>query len=219
MTEQQAIERWKELGVQRCEMEFSCGGDSMNDYNFKLFDKEGQEIEDAELNAYFGEAIWKKVEFYENSDGHYLGESGTVEIRLQDEDEEPYFSYDKNARSEWNETIVTTIGIKLTPEMVEYIEKNVSNINGSRDDFAINYKRDFILSDADVAVEEAIETLITKTAEEFEPELPSNEDSLEEWFTFNTDTNEEESRSLTIKDGELQVRISNQYMTFSDSED
>lgn len=221
MTEQQAIELWKQLGVGHCEMHFSCGGDSMNDYSFKLYGKDGNEIEDAELNAYFEDAIWKKVQFYEASDGHYIGESGIVEIRLQDEDEdeEPYFSYDKNARSEWNETIVTTLGIKLTPEMVDYIEKNVRNINGSQDEFAINYKRDFILTDADVAVEEAIETLITDATEGFEPELPSDEDSLEDWFTYNTDMeDEEESRSLTIKDGELQVRIRNQYLTFSDSD-
>ena len=31
------IELWKKLDIQRCEMEFSCGGDSMNETDFKFF--------------------------------------------------------------------------------------------------------------------------------------------------------------------------------------
>lgn len=229
MTEQQAIKRWKDKGVVRCEMEFSCGGDSMNDYEFKLFDKDGNEVDDAELKDYFEKVIWNKVQFYEASDGHYIGESGTVEITLSseeedaDEDEEPYFNYYKNARSEWSETVENTIGVKLTPEQIAFIEKNVRNINGSQDDIAVNYKRDFILTDADVAIQESIENLVNDETEAFEPELDDDDDTLEDWYTFSTsiedEEEEEESGELVIKNGELQVRVRNQYTTYSDPND
>lgn len=220
MTEQQAIKRWKKLGVESCEMDFSCGGDSMNDYSFKLLDKKGKEIKDKELEDYFENAVWNKVQFYEASDGHYIGESGTVEITLDEDDEEQYFSYYKNARSEWSETVVNIIGIELTPEMIDFINKNVSNINGNQDDnFVMNYKRDFILTDADVAIQEAIENLVYDAAESYVPELDEG-DRLEDWFTYTTNLNtrDEGSGELVIKDGELQVQMRNQYLTFTDSD-
>lgn len=220
MTEQQAIERWKEKGVVKCEMEFSCGGDSMNDYSFKLLDEDGNEVDDDELKDYFESVIWKKVTFYEASDGHYIGESGTVEITLDEDDEESFFNYYKNARSEWSETIVNTIGMKLTPEQIAFIEKNVRNINGSQDDMVVNYKRDFILTDADVAIQEELEATIEKETKGYEPELEDDDDTLEDWFTFSTSIDdEEESGELVIKDGELQIRIRNQYTTYSDADD
>lgn len=220
MTEQQVIQRWKDKGVVRCEMDFSCGGDSMNDYNFKLLDKDDNEVDDDEVKQYFEEVIWNKVEFYEASDGHYIGESGTVEITLNEEDdtEEPCFNYYKNAQSEWSETVVNTIGIKLTPEQIAFIEKNVRNINGSQDELVVNYKRDFILTDADEAIQKSIERLVNDETKAFEPEL-EDEDTLEDWFTFTTSIgNAEESGELVIKDGELQISMRNQYTTYSDSE-
>ena len=219
MTEQQVIQRWKDKGVVRCEMDFSCGGDSMNDYEFKLLDKDGNEVDDAELKDYFENAVWNKVRFYEASDGHYIGESGTVEITLNEE-EEPYFDYYKNASSEWSETVVNTIGIKLTPEQIAFIEKNVRNINGNQDDITVNYKRDFILTDADEAIQKSIERLVNDETNEYNPELPDDEDTLEDWYTFSTSIEDaEESGELVIIGNELQINISNQYLTFSDSDD
>ena len=110
--------------------------------------------------------------------------------------------------------------MKLTPEQIAFIEKNVRNINGSQDDIAVNYKRDFILTDADVAIQEAIETLVNNETEAFSPELDDDDDMLEDWYTFSTSIEDaEESGELVIKNGELQVRIRNQYLTFTDADD
>jgi hypothetical protein len=47
---EEPIKLWKELEIEKCIMEFSCGGDSMNDYNFKFFDNKNKEVENQELH-------------------------------------------------------------------------------------------------------------------------------------------------------------------------
>ena len=83
----QEITLWKENKIHECIMEFSCGGDSMNDYDFKFYDKKGKEIVCVELKDFFEDEVFRRVEFYVNSDGHYIGEFGQVVITLNDEDE------------------------------------------------------------------------------------------------------------------------------------
>ena len=96
MTEKEVIQLWKENGVDSINFEFDCGGDSMNETTINILDKEGNVIECKEIEDYFDNKIYDKVEFYVNSDGHYIGENGNVYITLEDEDEEePYFSYSK----------------------------------------------------------------------------------------------------------------------------
>ena len=87
MEKQEAIKLWKELKIESGTMEFSCGGDSMNDYSFTFYGG-GKEIESSELKDYFDDAVYKHVEFYVNSDGHYQGEAGTVEITLDNDDDD-----------------------------------------------------------------------------------------------------------------------------------
>ncbi len=87
--EQEIVELWKKLGVSKCEASFMCGGDSMNEMSFTYFDKESEEIPEAksELDDYFDDVIYDKVDFYVNSDGHYMGENGVVHIELFEDDE------------------------------------------------------------------------------------------------------------------------------------
>ena len=89
-----AVQQWKDNKVVKCEMEFSCGGDSMNDIDFYFHTKEGK-VELPELADYFDSEVYKNIEFYVNSDGHYMGEAGEVVIVLEDNEED--FSYTKNA--------------------------------------------------------------------------------------------------------------------------
>ena len=86
MEENKIITLWKELGVDYANFEFSCGGDSMNDTSIQIFDDKGSEIDCVEIRDYIDDVIYHKVEFYEASDGHYMGEAGNVEIRLSDDE-------------------------------------------------------------------------------------------------------------------------------------
>ncbi len=88
----EAVSEWKKLGIENANMEFSCGGDSMSDYSFTFYTKnttpggtENISVESEELVLFFDRQIFDDVEFYVNSDGHYIGESGNVVITLNDE--------------------------------------------------------------------------------------------------------------------------------------
>ena len=148
----EAIELWKKLGIERGNMEFSCGGDCMNDYNFEFFDENDNNVESEELVSYFDNAVFDRVDFYVNSDGHYMGESGNVQISL-DDDEEEDFSYYKDAESEWHEQFTEYVNHPLTKEQYDFIKTNIENINGEGSwTKNVNYKVDCILSDENEAM-------------------------------------------------------------------
>lgn len=224
MTEKQAIKRWKDKGIQRCDMDFSCGGDSMNDWSFTFFDKDDKEFVDNELKNFFEDEVFKKVEFYVNSDGHYIGESGNVEITLNDEDDEdaPLFDYCKNSQSEWSETNISTMEITITPAMADYLKKRVSVINGSADDGVnFNYKEDFIQTKEEAEIEAEIEALVEEETEEY---VPDNLSDVDDWFTFTTnldDTDDDDNINIatagvTIKGDKLLVQMRNQYTRYEE---
>lgn len=218
MTKEEAIKRWKELAIISCVMDFNCGGDSMGDTDFIFHTKEGT-ISDEKLEEYFDGDVYNNVNFYVNSDGYYMGESGTVEITLNedDEDDKPFFDYLKSAQSEWSEQTQNVLSIELTPEMVDFINKNVSNINGSEDGLTINYKRDFILSDTDEKIYNELEALIQTETEKYQPEEINNDD-MSDWYTFTTADDDDDTDSLVIKDGMLLMNITNSYTEYRDSE-
>jgi len=215
---------WKQLGITSCTMEFSCGGDSMNDYHFtfyKLNNKKGKnqpaqiEVECPELETYFDNAVFNEVEFYVNSDGHYIGESGSVEIQLDEEDEEPEFTYSKSAQAEWSERATNVIGITLTDKELDFINNYVLNINGGDSAIAVvNYKKDFIMTDELETIKNDIQKKIDDEAREYTPDITGE---LDDWYSFTT--NGERLDELTIEGNELQLEMSNSYTYYGDSID
>ncbi len=163
-----AIKLWKELNIDRCEMEFSCGGDSMNETDYTLYDKDEKVVDSPELNDYFDHEVYNEVEFYEVSDGQYMGEFGKVVITLEeDEEDEEYFSYDKQALSEWEDTFFTDVNIKLSEKEKELLVTKVENINGGGwdNELNVNYKDDCVLTDEE---EELLNNLLEKVRDEAE---------------------------------------------------
>ena len=202
ITKEEAVKLWKELGVTSATMDFYCGGDSMGETTWALYTDEGH-IENSDLESYLDDEVYRRVDFYVNSDGHYQGESGNVEVELYDDEDD--FSYSKSSTSEYSESYSSTIEIELTPEMVAFIETNVSNINGGYDDRPIiNFSRDFIMTNEEETILAEIESLIDTTAEEFSPE--QYEGDLEEWYTYTTN---ERGDTLSIVDNKLQLHIQN----------
>jgi len=213
ITTEEAIKLWKELGVESCTMDFYCGGDSMGDTSFILYGN-GGEVDCDELVDFFDNEVYRHVDFYVNSDGHYQGESGTVEIALEDYDGEEEFSYSKSATSEWSETIDTTLEIELTDEMVSFIKDNILNIRGGYDDKPIvNFKQDFIMSDEEERILNDITDLIDTEAENFEPD--DYDGQLEEWYNYTTNERGEE---ITIENNILILQMSNSVTVFTESD-
>ena len=208
MEEKEIIKLWKELGVDYANFEFSCGGDSMNDTSIQIFDDKGSEIECAEIRNYIDDVIYHEVEFYEASDGHYMGEAGNVEIRLSDDGEELEFS--KSSQSEWCERVSSDMEVLLDEKEVQFIKDKVLNINGGEGDYNINYKVDCILSDEEEELIESIEQKIDSACGSFAPDTLND---CTDWYAFTTN---EQGDEIKFNGNALIVHIDNEYYEYRD---
>lgn len=199
---------WSELGISHANFEFSCGGDSMNDTTLTLIGENGEEINNAEIEAYIEDEVYNRVEFYVNSDGHYQGESGNVEIRLDESGED--FEYSKSSQSEWSENYDSKIKVKLDDKDIEFIKAKVLNINGSSDEFVVNYKEDCILTDEEEELAEALESKMQDVLSHFQPET---DNEVQDWYTFTTNREGEE---ITFEGNEINVTITNSVYEYRD---
>jgi hypothetical protein len=217
----EAVSEWKRLGIDNANMEFSCGGDSMSDYSFTFYTKnksavtgrpENIEVESEALISFFDLQIFDDVEFYVNSDGHYIGESGNVVITLNDD--EDGFEYDKQSQSEWSESYEETIHIRLSNSEVEFIKNKILNINGGQDgDATFNYKIDCVITDEE---EELIETLGKRLENECETyEFQDVEGEEEDWFTWSTNQEVDDVIQFTEED-EMLVMVRRNFIQYKE---
>lgn len=197
MTKEQAIQLWKDNDVSKVTFEFNCGGDSMNETQVYIHNSADEQIECSELSDYFDDEVYNNVDFYENSDGVYMGESGNVYITL--DEEELDFEYVKESEEEYCEHTPFTEKINLTDEEVEFIEKYVSDINAnmSEDDININYKVDFIQTDELVALEEKLLEKVKNFFYDYDADL----DKMSDWHTMEIqgETLNKETKTIDIE--------------------
>ena len=210
---QTEIKLWEELNIDRCVMEFSCGGDSMSDTDFTLYDKDNNVVECEELTDYFENEVYKNVEFYEVSDGHYMGEYGQVEITLEkdsDDPEEWYFGYDKQAQSEWEEAFSDTMYVELSEKENEVLKK-IENINGSPWDSEINvnYKDDCVITEDESNTLDALLERIKTLSDELEIEAKGEEQ----------DDNRSFQSDIEMEEGKLVVEVSGRFYYTEESYD
>ena len=211
---EEMIDKWKELNIKSCSMEFSCGGDSMNDYTFTFYTNDNKEVDGEELTDYFETEVFNEVEFYEVSDGHYIGESGVVEITLEEDSQEPHFSYYKDASSEWSERFFGQMNVPLTDTELSFIKEKVLNMNGG--DWGepnINYKVDCIVTDEE---EKMMNDLIQKICDESEDfDIDDATGEPEEGYRWTTNEDENE---IEFEGNSLKVQVERNYMTTTPSE-
>lgn len=207
------VKLWKDNKIESCEMKFSCGGDSMDDYEFVFYNNKKKQVECDELVDFFDEEVFKRVEFYVNSDGYYIGESGTVEITL-DEGIERAFDYMKRATSEYSESFTETTEIELNEKEVDFISKYVGSIVGGDGGNAINYKQDLIVTDEIEDVSDKLLNKINDTACEYEFSEALGEP--EDWYRFSTRVDGEDV--LLLDENKLSIDVSRNHLMTSDSE-
>ena len=148
-----SLELWKAYKIDHADFEFSCGGDSMNETELFFYNSNGEKIEGktkiaqeelSELEELINEKVYANVQFYEASDGHYQGETGTVEVKLNDEDA---FEFSKSAEAEYNESYTEEADFELTQEQADFIREYVSGIFSDDSSQAeIRYKKDLVLT-------------------------------------------------------------------------
>lgn len=209
------IKLWKKFKIEKLSVTFSCGGDSMGDIDFNFFDVEGNNIpttsEDMEtLYDYFSETLYDNVSFYENSDGHYQGESGTVEITY--DDSEKAFIYDKCAMADFSEVFTGIMRVTLSSDEIEVLQK-ISDANSGDNwgeyELILNYKEDCIITDEE---EELLNNLFERVNElsllfEIEDTEGEFEEDSHVWET-----------SIEIENGELLVEVRDSYLVQQESD-
>jgi len=189
---EQSLKTWKDLKIDHCTMNFSCGGDSMNDFSFEFFDENENVLHSDELDKFFEEEVFDRVDFYVNSDGHYLGEFGTVHIELNEE--ENRFEYSKSASSEYSETTTENFDYQLTDEEFILLRDKISDINGDSWSMNVNYKTDCIINDDESNILEELENKIKDfiCSVDFENELGESQEETDVFeCTVENDLNEE----------------------------
>ena len=188
----------------------------MGDTSIEIYNSKDEEIEVDELKTYFDEEVYRAVDFYVNSDGHYQGESGVVKIILNEEDEdEHFFDFSKEAKSEFSEQYSGKIEVELDKEIIEFIKENVLNINGGGggfDGIATNYKKDFILTDKQEEILSQLEAKLDKEASEW---IPEEDGELEESYSFTTN---EEGKKIIFKKNKLKLNVTRSITIYKDSD-
>jgi hypothetical protein len=175
----------------------------MGETTLNILDKEGELIECKEIEDYFENKIYDNVEFYVNSDGHYMGERGNVYVYLEENEGEPYFDYSKSSTEEYNEREDFDVMIELSDEEIEYVDLYVNNINtGWGSDMNFNYKTDFIKTDRHEELEKSIDEKLTKFYDDYEPELEGENSETD----MSLNTNEDEN-VITIEGNKLKVTL------------
>lgn len=208
-----AVDLWKSHQVEKCEMNFSCGGDSMNDYNFDFLDKDGKSVDvSKELSDEIEIRVFNEVHFYEASDGYYIGETGVVYITLDDDGE--IFTFTKTAESEFSEQYTERTILKLEDSEVKFINEKVLNINGGDGDCVINFKTDCILSDEEEVIHDTLKEKVKDFAEDYE--FIEAEGEQEDYYTFSTN---EEGDEIDIVDNNIKITINRNFLVYKESID
>lgn len=212
------VQLWKDNNLDRCVMTFSCGGDSMNETEFVLFNNDNEVVVVPELTDYFENEVYNEVDFYEVSDGHYMGEFGEVVITFEEDEEMEnggYFSYYKDAKSEWEESLTEDFKIELSDEELKFVAEKVSNMNGSDWDGEpnVNYKIDCIVTDEE---EDVIQKLLTRIDEEaHDYSFENGEGEEQDEGSWNTGDEEE----LELEDNLLTIYVTRRFYQTQPSED
>jgi hypothetical protein len=184
--ELEVIKLWKELRITLVEFQFCCGGDSMGSTEFTVMTDKGT-IDAPEIVDYFEDEIYRRVDFYEDSNGHYQGESGIVEITLvEEEGEESYFKYDKQSTSQWSESYSNIGQVELTQEEADFIKTYIRSIQGGNNGSdAVDYSQDFIMSDKQEEMLTDICERMNDMASELEIEgVDDGAEMDSEWYRF-----------------------------------
>lgn len=220
MSKNEIIQLWKEKGIEYGTFIFDCGGDSMGDTEFKFSTKNGEELDEktnSTLENYFESRIYNEVEFYEVSDGVYHGESGTVEITLNEDEME--FDYIKSSMEEWNETECCNIRVPLTEEQKRVLQTYVKDIIGSNFDWVNNeqtiFSEDNIIGEEEL---EMIEELINQIKDECQGQSDDLVSIIEEIEGFSFDLTNEEEFDMNINEEGLLVYVNFSGITYKEAE-
>jgi len=179
---EELIKKWKEYNIEKAEFQFYAGGDSMGDTDLMFYDKDGVEVDvEEDFIGKIEDQIYKNVDFYEASDGHYQGESGTVYIELEEDE----LQYTKDAQSEYSVSYSDTVKIELTKEEHDYVVEYISDIvDDDVDNISFCYSKDFYMTDEMEAIEKSIASKMYEAYQDHEFEHTDDDGNTGDYFTI-----------------------------------
>lgn len=204
-----AIQQWEELNIVSATLTFTCGGDSMGDMGFEFFDANGNPVISSDLSDFFQDEVFNHIDFYVNSDGHYLGESGTVEITLEDGE----FQYLKSSESEYEEYYKEVAKVPLSKEELNFINKNVASISETERGSSVIYVDDLILTDEDIELQNGILEQLYDFACDFQHSAAGNSESYDEFGIYTWNKND---YPISDDDETIRILIERSYRVFKD---
>jgi hypothetical protein len=173
-------------------------------------------IENDVIATYFDHEVYNAVEFYVNSDGHYMGENGNVLIEMNDEGDG--FNFMKSAQSEWCERITSEVEVEVTDEEIEFVKEFVRDINGGDGEGAnFNYKKDFIINQKRKELIDSIGEKVSDACGGFTPEI-EGDGEINDWYSYTTNEDDITDSEVVIKGNKLIVSVSNEYYVYQDSD-
>ena len=102
--------------IDEIQWSYHAGGDSLNDYEHKYL-LNGEEVT-PENQIEPTDFILDNVDIADASDGHYMGEFGTVHITLEDGE----LSIFKDYQSEWSESYTEELSLEVSLEAAKVFE-------------------------------------------------------------------------------------------------
>lgn len=210
------IKKWKEAKISYANFEFDCGGDSMNDTDLIFYDDNGNEINvSSEISSYFDDDIYNHVQFYVNSDGHYLGETGTVRITLNESGDD--VEYSKSSMSQYSESFEETIQCPITKEQAEFITEYISGLSKNAWDTPhTDFKKDFILTEKHEKVIQELHDLFYDHVVYWNPECDG--DIEDESQSYNTSTEDGDTIHIYEEDNQFYINLNVGCRVFTESE-
>ena len=163
--------------IDEIEWTYHAGGDSLNDYDHVCF-LNGEEVT-LENPIDPTDYILDNIDIADASDGHYLGEFGTVHVTLEDGELSIYKDY----RSEWSESYTEELSLELSPEAAKVFE-NIETLRYevcNADLEELEFKKDLFVNDE-------IATVIEDTIDEavdVADNFVCSYDNVEEYKTIN----------------------------------
>jgi hypothetical protein len=205
-TTQDEVNRIKELftsgKVDEIIWEYQAGGDSLNDYSSNFYlNGEEVKIEGIDVSDY----VLDVVDIAEASDGHYLGEFGTVIITLEDDE----LHVVKDYQTEWNVSEDEVMYVSVSEKQIEILKKiksfNISVREHSIDD--IDFIEDLYITDEmNTAIDNIVENVIDK-ADDFLNSLP---DEIDEYRTITMEDGlEDDNLRFTLHYSKIETRDGN----------
>jgi hypothetical protein len=208
--ENEIIELWKKLKIIEVVFVFNCGGDSMEGTEIIIETVNGQ-IENEEIYNYIDTNVYSHVEFYEVSDGYYMGETGKVYITLNEDSE---FEYAKEAESIYSYVITEQTEIELNQYQLEFMNNYVHSFGkGTVDsDFSWNYKKDFVLTDELINVKNSIVKHILQVNEDYEFNTTLEIDDVDNIIIeYDPEESKLDSQNITVNLTTLAYRYEGSY--------